>query len=121
MYPPQGINKITRLQNWKKRAKKEVQGKALEYHYSSLPIEALEELGLISIVPSSELWEEELYQEWVEQHHSERESDQLLEGFLEYIKEQHSSLFDLEALNKQERVLIDGFRALPSKARTIVS
>lgn len=42
---PQGINKRARTQNWKKREKDGVQGGALEYHYSSLPLDVQRQLG----------------------------------------------------------------------------
>ncbi|MDW0617334.1 helix-turn-helix transcriptional regulator [Mannheimia haemolytica] len=42
---PQGINKKARTQNWTKRNKDGVQGGAVEYHYSSLPMSIQEELG----------------------------------------------------------------------------
>lgn len=125
---PQGINKIARLQNWKKRSKKGVQGRALEYHYSSLPFDVQEELGLISIIPSAALWEQqpdqgylsdqEIGAIWDEQA---KENEDMLQTFLEHIKEQHKNLFDLEDLSKQERVLIDNFRILPSEAKKAVS
>lgn len=42
---PQGINKRARTQNWVKREKDGVQGGALEYHYSSLPVATQKALG----------------------------------------------------------------------------
>lgn len=44
---PQGINKRARTQNWIKREKDGVQGGALEYHYSSLPLVVQKQLGFI--------------------------------------------------------------------------
>ncbi|AWP55690.1 probable transcription regulator [Haemophilus influenzae 3655] len=42
---PQGINKRARTQNWIKREKDGVQGGAVEYHYSSLPLDVQRQLG----------------------------------------------------------------------------
>ncbi|MGX2947384.1 helix-turn-helix domain-containing protein [Frederiksenia canicola] len=56
---PQGVNKKARTQGWRKRNKDGVQGGAVEYHYSSLPIEVQRELGFtpqkeFTTVPSVE-------------------------------------------------------------------
>lgn len=42
---PQGINKKARTNNWLKRERDGVQGGAVEYHYSSLPVTVQEQLG----------------------------------------------------------------------------
>lgn len=42
---PQGVNKKARTNNWLKRDRDGVQGGAVEYHYSSLPIKVQEQLG----------------------------------------------------------------------------
>lgn len=50
----QGLNKKARSNNWIKRKKAGVQGRALEYHYSSLPMEVQESLGFEAIPPQNE-------------------------------------------------------------------
>lgn len=46
---PQGINKKARTQHWEKRSKNGVQGRAIEYHYSSLPEDVQQALSIVGI------------------------------------------------------------------------
>ena len=46
---PQGINKKARTQHREKRSKNGVQGRAIEYHYSSLPEDVQQALSIVGI------------------------------------------------------------------------
>ncbi|UWZ92681.1 helix-turn-helix transcriptional regulator [[Pasteurella] aerogenes] len=48
---PQGINKKARTNNWLKRERDGVQGGAVEYHYSSLPVTVQKQLGFNITTP----------------------------------------------------------------------
>lgn len=45
---PQGVNKKARTQEWTKRNREGVQGGAIEYHYSSLPLSVQQALGFLA-------------------------------------------------------------------------
>ena len=65
---PQGINLMARREGWQSRRKRGVQGKALEYHVSSLPDGLFERLHetdneyLSQIENSYLIWRESYYQ-----------------------------------------------------------
>lgn len=65
---PQGINLMARREGWQSRRKRGVQGKALEYHVSSLPEGLFEQLHesegeyLSQMEDSYLIWREAYYQ-----------------------------------------------------------
>lgn len=77
---PQGINLRARREGWPFRQRKGVQGRALEYHISSLPASVVEALAMLETPERYTVSRQEPMGVWIEAYHqlTEREREQVV-------------------------------------------
>lgn len=116
---PQGVNKKARIQGWIKRQKEGVQGGAVEYHYSSFPLELQIALG----------FEPETKKEIKDSHNSNKLSISELEATIHKLETMLSRIReDLPKpqtdngfkLNWSERKLIENYRKISMANKEII-
>lgn len=131
---PQGINKRARTQKWIKRERDGVQGGALEYHYSSLPLDVQKQLGFNTeesfkgiyipgvIQPASIVTERALrdFKNKLSKATSKDKVLQALQIIEEEIKNLNSDNSAQFKLNDEELHLIENFRLCNKDRRMIL-